>query len=601
MKPVSDLVGLSPGVRGQLTRALALGALGGAAGVAGYVCVAMAVGELFAAQPSGSALAWWVSFALVGLVVSFGSRWLAEQVAHHASFELEVVLRRRLADALAKMPLGVVQRLGSGRIKKVMQDDVAALHNVVADAMPFFGAVAAQPIAALIALGIVQWKLLIVVLLVVPVAMVSFSLMARDYTTQRAKYNDANENVNAAVVEFVQGMPVVRTFDDGRTSFRRFSDSVDAFTEAIGAWTATSRTASVFNKLVIVPLPTLLVIAAAGVPMLALDWITAPELLLGLLIGAMPIEAISPLMHLTNYVNDSKAGAVRIGELLAIPPLPEPASPRVPSDSSVSLRGVTFSYSTDRGAPVLSDVDIEIPAGTVCALVGPSGSGKSTVARLIPRFYDVDEGSVRVGGVDVRDMRSEVLLQHVALVFQDPFLIEGTIAENIRLGRPGATDAEVEAAARAAAAHDFIVTELQDGYDSQVGERGGRLSGGQRQRITIARAILSDAQIVVLDEATAFTDPESEAAIQDAIARLTKGRTVLVIAHRLSTVVDVDRIVVLDNGKVVERGKHPDLVAANGRYAALWARHEQASTWGLVGNRAEDLLAGSSDKKDVKL
>ncbi|GLY51395.1 ABC transporter ATP-binding protein [Lentzea sp. NBRC 102530] len=589
MKPVLDLVALSPAVRSGLARALALGALGGIAAVGGYVCVALSVGELFEADRSFAAFGRWAGGAFALLTLSFFAKWLAEQVAHHASFDLEVVLRRALADALARMPLGVVQRTGSGRIKKIVQDDVAALHNVVADAVPFFGGVAAQPVAALIALAIVQWKLLLVVLLVVPVAMVSFSLMARDYTTQRERYNQAAEDVNNAVVEFVQGMPVVRTFDDGRTSFRRFGAAVQRFTDAVGAWTETSRSASAFNRLVIVPLPTLLVVAACGTPMLAAGWISPADLVLGLLIGAMPIEAIAPLMHLTNLINDSKAGAVRIGELFAVPPLPEPAEPRTPVGAEVALRGVTFGYSPDR--PVLTDVTIEVPAGTVCALVGPSGSGKSTVARLIPRFYDVTGGAVLVGGVDVREMSSEVLLRHVTLVFQDPFLVDGTIAENIRLAKPSATDDEVIAAARAAAAHEFIVGELADGYDSQVGERGGRLSGGQRQRITIARAMLSDAPVVVLDEATAFADPESEAAIQEAVARLTVGRTVIVIAHKLNTITGVDQIVVLDDGRVAERGRHVDLVSAGGRYASLWARHEQAASWGLAGTKVKGVTA----------
>ncbi|MCF3171975.1 ABC transporter ATP-binding protein [Streptomyces sioyaensis] len=518
--------------------------------------------------------------------MGFGARWLAEHMAHEASFELEVVLRRALADALARMPLGEVQRLGAGRIKKVVQDDVKSLHNVVADALPFVGSGFAQPLAAAIALGVVQWRLLIAALIVVPIAVVCLSLLTRDHGAQRTRYNDANENINAAVVEFVQGMPVVRTFDDGQGSFRRFADAVDEFTEAVAGWLATSRAGGLLHRLFIVPLPTLLILSATGLPMLMADWISVTDLLLALMIGAMPIEAAGPLMHLANYINDAKAGAVRIAELLRMPPLPEPKHPRVPQDSGITLEKVRFRYSAERGDPVLDGVDLDIPAGTVCALVGPSGSGKSTVARLIPRFYDVESGSVCIGGVDVRDMRSEVLLQQVALVFQDPFLVAGTVAENIRLARPDATDDEVRAAAKAAAAHDFIVGELPEGYETQVGERGGLLSGGQRQRITIARAILSEAPVVILDEATAFADPESEAAIQVALARLTVGRTVLIIAHRLSTIVDVDQIVVLDGGRVVERGQHADLVAAGGRYAQLWARHEEAARWGLTGTGA---------------
>ncbi|GAA2801210.1 yersiniabactin ABC transporter ATP-binding/permease protein YbtP [Kitasatospora paracochleata] len=591
LRTVLDLVALAPAVRTRLRRAALLGVVGGVSAVAGFVSAAFAVGELFADHPSGEAVTAWACGALAGLVTGFACRLLAEHLAHEASYRLEVELRRALAGVLARMPLGEVQRLGSGRIKKIVQDDVKSLHNVVADALPFVGSGVAQPLAALLALGVVQWRLLLAVLLIVPVAMICLSLLSRDYTEQRERYNTASENVNAAVVEFVQGMPVVRTFDDGQASFGRFAAAVGEFTESVAGWLATSRASGLLTRLFIVPLPTLLVIAAGAVPMLEMGWIRPRDLLLGLLVGAMPIEAIAPLMHLTNYINDSKAGAIRIRELLDRPPLPEPEHPREPEGSAVALEQVVFRYAAERGEPVLDGIDLDIPAGTVCALVGPSGAGKSTVARLIPRFHDVDSGVVRVGGVDVRDIRSEVLLRHVALVFQDPFLVAGTVAENIRLARPGATDDEVRAAARAAAAHDFIVDELPEGYDSQVGERGGLLSGGQRQRITIARAILSEAPIVILDEATAFADPENEAAIQQALARLTRGRTVLIIAHRLNTIVDVDQIAVLDGGRIVERGRHADLVAAGGRYARLWACHTEAARWGLAAARTPNLEA----------
>lgn len=585
---VVDLIRRCPPTGRRLTTALVLSALSGVSAVAGLVGLAFAAGAVLG-EPDGPAAMTWTAVAAVALLLSFAARCGADHVAHHATFDLETQVRRRLADAVARMPLGEVQRLGAGRITKVMQSDVRSLHLVTADAVPFVGASVAQPVAALAVLGVVQWRLLLVVLLVVPLMLLCLSLLTRDYAVQRARYDRSSEQVNAAVVEFVQGMPVVRTFDDGRASVGRFATAVHDFTAAVREWVATSRTAGIVTQVFVGPLPTLLVVAAAGVPMLGAGWISPTELLVGLLVGAMPVEAVAPLMHLTNFINEAKAGAARIGELLAVPPLPEPVEPRTPVGGEVELSGVTFHYSGAR-EPALDDVSITVPAGTVCALVGPSGAGKSTIARLVPRFHDVQRGSVRVGGVDVRDIPTDVLLRHVALVFQDPFLVDDTIMANIRLGAPGATEDDAVAAAKAAAVHDFIVGDLPDGYDTRVGERGALLSGGQRQRVTIARAVLSDAPVVVLDEATAFADPETEADIQDALARLTRGRTVIVIAHRLFTVVDADRIVVVDRGRVVEQGSHADLLAADGRYARLWRHQQRAAEWGL--KRGSSVEAG---------
>lgn len=572
-EPGRALSGLLGPVRTRLVSAVALAAAGAVVGVVGFVLIALAMREL---QSSF----WLLAGALAALLARFGLRALSFWLSHVASFDLEVHLRTALADRLGKVPLGEVQRLGSGAVKKVVQDDVRALHMAVADAVPLAGFGIAQPIAALLALAILDWRLLLAVLAIVPVVMVGMWLSTRDYAETRQNYDRANEAINTAVVEFVQGMPVVRTFDDGSTSFRRFADRVRDFTAATAAWQSKSRTAMILSRAAMAPLPTLVVVLATGIALTAAGVMPPANLIGALILGTLPVESILPLMHLSHHINESKAGAARIAEVLDIPPLVEPVEPRRPADGSIRFSGVRFGYRADRWA--LDGVDLDIPSGSVCALVGASGSGKSTVARLIPRFWDVAEGSVEVGGVDVRQIPSDILLRHVSLVFQDPFLLDDTIAENIRLARPDATDADVRAAAQAAQAHDFIVSELPRGYDTVVGERGARLSGGQRQRITIARAMLADSQIVILDEATAFADPENEAAIQDALAELTRGRTVLVIAHRLSTVVDADQIVVLDNGKVAERGTHDELLRRPGRYARLWEHHEKARSWGLV-------------------
>ncbi len=579
--PGTSLLALAEPVRRRLAVAVALGAAGAVLGVAGLVTLAYALGELFRPEPDGVVLVSLLVAAAVGAVGRFGLRAWSFQVSHKAAFDLETVLRTRLSAHLGRVSLGDVLRLGSGPLKKIVQDDVRVMHTAVADATPLVGFALAQPVAALVALAVVDWRMLLAVVVIAPVVVVAMQLAMRDYAAERARYDQANETINAAMVEFVQGMPVVRTFDDGSTSFRRFAAAVHGFTEATANWQRKSRTPGLLARIAMTPVPTLLVVLAGGIWLVAGGVMEPAGLLVALLIGTLPVESILPLMYLSNYVNDSKAGAARIASVLALPELPEPAQPRPPQDGSVRFRGVTFSYGTDRDRPALDGVDLEVPAGSVCALVGPSGSGKSSLARLVARFHDVDAGSVEVGGVDVREIGTPALLRHVALVFQDPFLVDDTVAENIKLGRPDASDAEVEAAARAAGAHEFVVSELPDGYATRVGERGGLLSGGQRQRVTIARAMLVDAPIVVLDEATAFADPETEAQIQDSIAALTRGRTVIVIAHRLATIAGADQIVVLEEGRVAERGRHGELLGAGGRYARMWEHHERARAWGV--------------------
>lgn len=503
-------------------------------------------------------------------------------------------MRRVITAHLGKLPLGTVQRIGAGGVKKIVQGDVRGMHAAIADSPSMLGTAIGGLVSSLVAIGIIEWRLLLVVLAVLPILMVVMSFAMKDYGTEREAYDRALEGIDAASVEYVQGMQEVRTFDGGSESFSRYAERVRAFTKRLTAWNDRSKPGALATRLLIAPLPITILVAIAGYAMAVAGWISPVSVVVALLLASLPVDSFMPLMFLTDYNNKAMAAALRITQVLDEPPLPEAAHPREPEGGAVSLHEVSFSYAKDR-APALEQVSIDIPSGTVCALVGPSGSGKSTVARLVPRFFDVSSGAVSVGGVDVRQIAPEVLLRHIALVFQDPFLLHASIRENLTLGAPRATDEQIEQACRAARIHDEILA-LPDGYDTLVGERGASLSGGQRQRVTVARALLSDAQVVILDEATAFADPENEAAIQDAIAELTKGRTVIIVAHRLSTIVNADQIVVLDGGRVAETGTHEQLVHRGGRYARLWERHLRAQGWGLRrGDAAREEAATTHD------
>ena len=570
---------ISP-VKKQIYLGMAMSAASGIAWILAIILLRPIAGQMLAPAPDPASLWRLCGFILLFIAIAIVLRIYSFVWSHRGAFELEEDLRIRLTTHLSKVPLGYVVSTGSGSLKKILMDDVVSLHAFVADSTPLLARAYAVPLIALVTMFIIDWRMALVSLAVFPVGFAATKLAFRDHARARTELDAANERMNRTIIEYVQGMQVVRTFDDGTSSFYRYREALTDATNTLRKWSENSKNGAYIAGTLFTALPTMAIVLMAGGSFVSNGTLDLPTLLLFVCIAPTLPDSIIPLIWMTELINLSGAGAKRIGRLLAVPVLPEADAPVSPENGSVRFDRVSFTYA-GRTAPALDKVSIEIPQGSVTALVGMSGAGKTTLARLIPRFWDADAGTVYVGGVDVRNMHSTDLLKHVSFVFQAPFLLNGTIRENIRLGKPGATDDEVKAAAISAQANDFIVNELPLGYDTKAGDRGTRLSGGQRQRITIARAILQDNPIVVLDEATAFADPENEARIHEGIANLTAGKTLIVVAHRLSTIQDADQIVVLDNGQVAELGHHEDLVASGGIYARLWQKFNEAQGWGL--------------------
>lgn len=566
-------------VQGRIRLGMGLAGLGAVAGLASLGALALVVHGLLN-QPDR----WpWQALllALVLTVLAYVLRLSAFNQSHFAAFRLEHILRTRLTQHLARVPLGYVQQQGAAALAKVMQDDVKALHVFVADSTPLYARAYAAPVVTFVILWLLDWRLACAATGVLAFGLLVLSLAMRGSTEMMRSYNLARERVSAAVVEYVQAMPVVRTFDTGSATFGRYQNALQDYLTVVLRWYRMAGFSSRFSMAILNPMPTLAVLVWLGAWLYQQDTLALSTWLAVLLVGTGMAESLMPLMSLRHLVAKAEISVQRIHEVLAEPVLPAaaPTQCQLPHDASVWFENVSFRY-TATGVDVLQGVSFTVPQGSMTALVGPSGAGKTTVARLIPRFWDVTAGSIRIGAVDVRNMAAQTLMEQVAFVFQDTFLFADSIANNIRLGLPDATLDDVMTAAKAAQAHDFIM-ELPQGYDTAAGERGVFLSGGQRQRITIARAILQNRPILVLDEATAFADPENEAALVAALANLMRGKTVLMVAHRLSTIRDADQILVFDRGHLVERGVHDALLGQGGVYARLWSNYAKAQNWAL--------------------
>lgn len=512
--------------------------------------------------------------ALITLAAQILLQAIAMTLSHHTDARFQLSLRRALAEKLTRVPLGWFGTHSSGEVKRYLQDDVEALHYLVAHARLEFVSAVVIPAVTLVYLFSVEWRLALLLLVPLLAYGILLSRMMDQKSRDRlAVYNRWQRTAQSSTIEYVDGIQVVRAFGQAGKAHSVFQHAIDEQARSLGRFKTPMIKLQATADIVISPVFVMLVIVFGGLIGVSQEWIVPIDVLPFLLVGLGLGSAVTGLGYSGQTLREGAAAAQRLHTLQHEPELTYPTEEQPPvSDATVRFESVDFGYRTDH--KVLNSVSVELAPGTITALVGPSGSGKSTLAALLPRFYDVDSGRITVGGRDIRDFSSEDLYKTVGFVFQDVRLIEGSIRDNLLLARPDADQEAQENATRAAQIHDRILA-LPRGYDSEIGV-DATLSGGEAQRLSIARTLLADTPVLVLDEATAFADPESEAAVQDALAALVAGRTVLVIAHRLHTITGVDQILVLDTGVIVERGVHEDLRTAGGRYQQLWEINEEA-------------------------
>ncbi len=555
-----------------------------------YIAIYLMIREILSVWPAVDSLNATASLryggmAFGGIVLNILFYFGALSCSHLAAFGTLYELKVNFATHLAKVPLGFHVLVGSGKLRKIMDENIEKVEEFIAHQLPDIVAAFVAPVVMVIILLAVDWRFGLAAMAGV---ILSFVLQASMYGNEGAKkmmslYQQSLENMNNASVEYIRGIAVVKAFKQTVYSFRRLHDTIKEYTSMVIPYTLSwensfSGFTTLINNVYLFILPVGILIG-----MNTTDYTGFAATMIFYLIF---VPAIAGILMKIMYVNSNSIrilnGVEAMDALLAEPVMLQPVTARSIDSYEVEFQNVSFSYDKSKETKALSGVSFTAKQGEVTAIVGASGGGKSTVAHLIPRFFDVTDGAILLGGVDVREMNTAYLMDQVSFVFQDVFLFKQSIKDNIRLGNPAASDEQIIAAAKAAQCHEFIL-KMPKGYDTVIGTKGVHLSGGEKQRVAIARAIVKNAPVIVLDEATAFADPENEHLIQKAFEKLMNNKTVVIIAHRLSTIRSANKIVVMDSGKVLEEGTHHELLARKGRYSLMWQTYNETTSWTMKG------------------
>lgn len=566
--PMSRLMELSASYKSKYILSVILAILGVASGFVPFFAVSQIVLLLMNGETAVSIYMMWCAAAGVGFLAKVCFASFSTMVSHTAAFGTLAGIRLQLADKLTRVPMGYMVNTPSGQLKNILVDRVEGMETTLAHLIPELTANLCVPVCILAYLLFLDWRMALAALVTLPIGMLCYKGMANGYEEKFQGLIFRTKKMTNTVVEYIGGIEVIKAFNQSANSYRKYSDAVEDQASYAVNW---MKSVQVYKSMLFTIWPSVLVcVLPVGCALYQNGSLGAPAFVTCIILSMGIITPILNAMNFTDSISQMKAVIGEIGSVLDEKELERPVDPVPLHSSDITLEHVSFSY--EEGTSLLEDVSLSIPEKTITAFVGPSGGGKSTITKLIAGFWDVTEGSVKMDGTDIRRIPLEQLMDRIAYISQDNYLFDETVLENIRMGKPSATDEEVYQAAKDCGCYDFII-KLEKGFQTIAGGAGGHLSGGERQRIAIARAVLKDAPVVILDEATAYIDAENEALIQEAMAKVIAGKTVLMIAHRLSTITDADKIVVVKDGHIAAQGTHEELLTSCSLYQEMWKAH----------------------------